>query len=804
MIRNYLNTALRNLLRYKGYTLINILGLSLSVTACLVIGLFVHDEMQYDQFIKGGENIYRFYIEKSNENGTTYNAPVPPMFATHAHEYPEVENTARILMTPGRLLFEAGNNKTYENDGLFVDSTFFSLFPLQFLNGDPGSALNDPDAVVLTSTTAKKYFGTIDAAGKAIRIDNTDFIVSGVLADIPHFHLTINYLMPLSAAGLNPERMKSWGWQQFYTYVKLKPSANVRAFERKFQSAASKQLELSRQNSDLSYTAFLQPLRNIHLHSADFVYDKAVRGNITYIKGLTIIAIFLLLIACFNFINLATARSMRRAKEIGVRKVVGAAKKQIVAQFIIETIILSVVSVLIATVVTMSLIPALNNFTSKSISFTPYSHPILALLLLVAAIVVGAIAGIYPAFVMSAFQPIKVLKGLKLPSFHGSTATLRQSLVVLQFTLSTLLIISTLIVYQQINYLHKKDLGFDKEQVIYFSVLDSIGNNADAFKTELLRSPGVISATAGYGLPGDIFAGDGVKIPGKFDNKTIGTSLFVADYDYIRTLGLQLIAGRDFSKDHPTDAESAFIINETAIKEFGFNTPEKALGQKIHWDKWVPDSLHPVKEGRVIGVIKDFHYKSLYEKVNPAVLIIYPPVVAKVAVKVRSANITNTIADIKNTWSEFSPGVPLDYNFLDENFDKMYKSDEKLSGLLWIFTAVAIFVGCMGLFGLVALSAEQRVKEIGIRKVLGASAGNIIALLSKNFIQVIIVSLLIASPIAWWVMNKWLEDFAYKINIHWGVFMLAGGAALVIAMLTLSFQAIKAALANPVKNLRTE
>jgi putative ABC transport system permease protein len=663
----------------------------------------------------------------------------------------------------------------------------------------------DPGNVVLTRTTAKKYFGTVDAAGKTIRINNSDFIVSGVLADIPeHFHLDINYLMPLSAAGLNPERMKSWGWQQFYTYVRLKPSANLQAFERKFKSDAKKQLELSRGNSDLSYTAFLQPLHNIHLYSADFIYDNAIRGNITYIKGLTIIAVFLLLIACFNFINLATARSMRRAKEIGVRKVIGAAKKQLIAQFIIETIVLSVAAVLIATVVTIALLPALNNFTSKAISFTPYSDPVFMLFLFVAATIVGFLAGIYPAFVMSAFQPIKVLKGLRLPNFHGSTALLRQGLVVLQFTLSAMLIISTLIVYQQINYLHKKDLGFDKEQVIYFSALDTVGNNADAFKTELLRSPGVVSATAGYGLPGDAFAGDGIRIPGKFDNKTIGTSLFVVDYDYIRTLGLHLVAGRDFAKDHPTDAESAFIINETAIKEFGFDTPEKALGQRIHWDKWVTDSLHPVKEGEVIGVIKDFHYKSLYEKVSPAVLIIYPPIVAKVAVKVKTADLNKTIVDIKNTWSKFSPAVPLDYNFIDENFDKMYKADEKLGGLLWIFTAIAIFVGCLGLFGLIALSAEQRVKEIGIRKVLGASAGNIIALLSKNFIQLIVVSLLIASPVAWWVMNKWLEDFAYKININWEVFMLAGAAALVVAMLTLSFQAIKAAIANPVTSLRSE
>jgi putative ABC transport system permease protein len=376
--------------------------------------------------------------------------------------------------------------------------------------------------------------------------------------------------------------------------------------------------------------------------------------------------------------------------------------------------------------------------------------------------------------------------------------------VVLQFALSALLIVCTVVVYRQMTFLREKDLGFNKDQVIYFNAMGEIEKNPEGFKTELLRSPGVVSATAGYGLPGDVFAGDGIKLLTKDGEKEQTTNLFIADYDYIKTLGLHVIAGREFLRDHPTDAENAFIINETAVKEFGFETAEKAIGKKIAWDKWMPDSLNPVKRGEVIGVIKDFHSKSLHEKISKTVLIIYPPVVAKVAVKVKTANLPKTIADIRAVWNKFSPDFPLDYNFLDENFEKMYKSEEKLSSLLWIFTAMAIFVGCMGLFGLAAFSAEQRVKEIGIRKVLGASAANIVTLLSGNFVRLIILSLVIAAPVAWWVMNKWLEDFAYRIHIGWSVFVIAGVSALFIALVTVSFHAIKAAVANPVHSLRTE
>jgi putative ABC transport system permease protein len=769
-----------------------------------VIGLFVHDEQQYDKFVNDGDNIYRFYTKKDDGNSSTSMACVPPMFATYMKEYPEVEASTRILMNPGRLLLETNKVKAYEENGKIVDSNFFSVLALPFIKGDPATALQNPTSIVLSEETAKKYFGTTDPMDKTIHVNSGDMIVKGVLASIPeHFHLDVNYIIPLSSTGIGPERFSSWHWQQFFTYIKIKPGTDIRALEKKFQPVV-KEIDPSTKQPRLKATPYLQSLADIHLYSSEFVFDNAKRGNITYVKGLTIIAIFVLLIACFNFINLATARSLRRAKEIGVRKVIGADRKQLILQFTGETILLSLAAVIIAALATMMILPALNNFTGKSISFNPFASPVLAVFLFGSAIGIGILAGIYPALVMSGFQPIKVLKGLKVTGTKGSAVVLRHGLVVVQFALSALLIISTLIVYKQINFLHQKDLGFNKEQIIYFNAQDKVANNPESFKTELLRSSGVISATAGYGLPGDQLAGDGIKVMAKDPAKEQNTNLFVVDYDYIKTLGLQVIAGRDFSRDHVTDPEEGFIINETAVKDFGFGTPEKALGQKLEWNKWIPDSAMPVKKGEVIGVVKDFHYKSFHEKVSTAVLEMYAPVVQKIAVKVKTADLAKTIEHIKATWNKFSPDFPLDYNFLDENFDKMYKSEEKLSGLLWVFTAMAIFVGCMGLFGLAAFSAEQRIKEIGIRKVLGASAGNIVGLLSGNFIKLIILSLLIASPVAWWVMNKWLQDFAYRINIGWWVFAVAGVAAITIAMITISTQAIKAAMSNPVKSLRTE
>src|SRR6186713_312610 len=806
MFKNYLKTAIRNLLRYKGFAIINISSLTIGIVGCLVIGLFVWDEWQYDKKIYGGENVYRVYEQRKDNDNITYAAISAPAFATFLKRtYPEVDTTTRILMSIDKFLMEVGEKRNYEEKGWFVESSFFQIFPLKFSKGDPATALIEPKTIVLTEELAKKYFNNEDPINKTLYIDKDTVTVKGVLAKLPdHFHLDFHYLVSLQTTGIPKERMERWTWHQFYTYVKLKPGTNVQQLQDKFQAHMKKEIFPTLTQAGSTFLPFFQPVKDIHLKSADFIYDNAVRGNQTYVKALTIIAIFVLAIACFNFVNLATARSFRRAKEIGVRKVIGAERKQLIIQFIGETILLSVLSMLIAIVGTFLIVPLLNQFTGKAIQFNPFANPILGLIILAAGILIGMIAGIYPALVLSGFQPIKVLKNMKLIG-SGGGAWLRQALVVIQFSLSVLLIVSTTIVYRQTQFLNKTDVGFNKEQVVYFQVRGDLEKNLESFKSELKRSSNIVSITSGYGLPGDLYAGDGVKTTGADGEKDRSANVFIGDHDYVKTLGLRIIAGRDFSKDMATDVKEAFIINETAVKELGFGTPEKAIGQRLNWDEWEPeDSLNKVKKGRVIGVVQDFHYKSLHEKLSTSVIQIYPQVAFKVAVKLKTTDLKNTIAFINNTWNKFSPGYPLDYQFMDDSYGKMYKSEEKLSDLLWIFTMMAIVVGCMGLFGLAAFSAEMRTKEIGIRKVLGANMFNIVALLSKNFLVLVTISSIVAFPIAWWAMNTWLKDFPYRVNISWWVFGIAIIAALAIALLTVSFQAIKAAFTNPVKSLRTE
>ena len=808
MFKNYLKVAVRNLLRYKGFSLINILGLAIGITGCLLIGLFVWDELQYDKFIKDGNNIYRIYLKHTNNAGTTTSANTPPVFATYMDQnYPEIEQTARMLLWDGKMLMEVDEKRAYEEKGVIADSTFFNIFPLKFVKGSANTALIGPSSVVITEKTASKYFGSNDPIGRTIRLDKENFIVKGVLADLPeHFHLDFNYMIPMSAAGLPAERMQNWGWQQFFTYIKVKEGTDIEKLQTKFHVAVKKESESEWRESGSSAFPYFQALKDIHLYSASFEFDNAKRGNATYVKGLTIIALFVLLIACFNFINLATARSFRRAKEIGVRKVIGADRKQLILQFIGETILVAFISIVIAVTATLLILPSLNTFTGKAISFNLFTNPLLVLLLIGAALLIGILSGVYPALVMSGFQPIRVLKGLKpVGNSINSTAILRQGLVIVQFALSALLIVCTVVVYRQMNYLHQKDLGFNKDQIIYFDVRGSISEKPDVFKEELKRSGGVVSVTGGYGLPGDQLAGDGITVPTTEGDKEHSAVQLIVDHDYVKTMGLQIVAGRDFSRAMATDVREGFIINETAVQKLGFGTPEKAIGQRLNWGEWEPvDTLDPVKRGKVIGVVKDFHVKSLHEKLSTTVLQIYPQVLEKMAVKVKVADLPNTIAHIKATWNKFSPDYPLDYKFLDENFAAMYSSEDKLSRLLLIFTIMAIFIGCMGLFGLAAFSAEQRIKEIGIRKVLGASVLSITTMLSKTFLKPVLIASLIAFPIAWWAMNNWLQDFEYRVNISWWVFLIAGFAALLVALITVSFQSIKAATTNPVKNLRTE
>lgn len=802
MFRNIFKVGFRNISRHKGFSFINITGLTLGLTACLLIGLFVRDEKQFDKFIPEGDQVYRVCYETKGNEGTSYLATTPPMFATALQQdFPEVDKTLRLLEIRSKQLFSAANKKMYEERGVAADATFFEIFPLAFKYGTAANVLDDPTSIVLSAELAAKYFGNENPVGKQVLIDKSPFQVKGVFENNSKFHLPINYMLPMAAAA-GKDLLESWEIYAFNTYVKVKPGTNVMALEPKFQNQIKDKIN-SREGDATRYAPLFQPLHDIHLYSSNFKYDTARRGNITYVKALTIIAIFILIIACFNFVNLATAKSLQRAKEVGVRKTIGASRKQLLLQFMGESVLLTFISIIISIGLTSALLPLLNDFTEKQILFDLISDPIMILLLLLLTLGVGIIAGFYPALVLSGFQPVKVLKGaISNDDNPGRIPWLRHALVVVQFSLSVLLIVSAIVVITQVNYLHNKDLGFNKEQILFFPMQgDNMFKNYESFKNELLQSPSISNVSIGYGFPGDMF-GDGIMIKPEGGEKKC-TQLMV-DEDYIKTLGLQLLAGRDFSKDITTDKEESYIINETAVEELGYGTPEKALGQTLLWNPWRANDPKVFKRGQIIGVVKDFHYKSLYDKVEPAVLQIYPEAYWKVAVKMNTSGMENTLGHVKEVWNKFTPDYPIEYNFLDESFDVMYKAEDKLKSLLWIFTAITIFVACLGLFGLAAYAAERRRKEVGIRKVLGASVSNIMTLLSKDFLLLVMISSLIAFPIAGYFMKQWLQDFAYRIDIQWWMFAGAGMVALIIALLTVSIQAIRAAVANPVKSLKSE
>jgi putative ABC transport system permease protein len=808
MFKNFLIIAIRTISKHKGFSFINIAGLALGLSACLLIGFFVWDEMQYDQFLPEGNRVFRIYNEYSNNEGTSELAVSPPVFSsTLEQNFPEVEKTTRVLMQPPvKTLFEAGKIRLYEENGFYADSGFFDVFPLSFTHTPLGRPLDDPASIVISQDMAERFFGKEDPIGKTILMDKEVLQVKAVFQKNSRFHLPFNFLRPMIAANIPNDRMNSWGWQQFYNYVKVKKGTDPSLLESKFQQIVRLKSQAFTRGKDISYVPFFQPLQDIHLHSSSFKFDTGERGNINYVNALIIIAVFILVIACFNFVNLATAKSLQRAKEVGVRKTIGAGRTQLMVQFIGETLLLAAISMVIAIVLTILFIPRLNLFTNKQLSPGLFLNPMVMLSILLLTLLVGIVAGLYPALVLSGFKPIHVLKASASHSEQpGKIPWLRNGLVVIQFSLSVLLIISAIVVFKQVEYLHQKDLGFNKEEIMFFPMRgDNLFKNYASFKSDLQRVPGVISVSIGYGFPGDAVAGDEIIVPRNGETKKLSSTQLMVDFDYIKTLGLQLVAGRDFSLEMKTDKDHAFIINETAAKELGFGSPENALGQKLEWAVWDSKTSDSLKIGEIIGVVRDFHYKSLYDKVETAILQIYPYAYSKVAIKLKTAEVGRSIQSVKQVWDRFAPGYPIEYKFLDDNFEKMYTSEDKLRTLLWIFTAIAIFIGCLGLFGLATYSAERRKKEVGIRKVLGASIQQMVFLLSGHFIKLVLISLVIATPVAWFFMSRWLHDFAYRIRMDWWMVAMAGIAALTIAFFTVGFQAFKASMANPVDSLRSE
>ncbi|WP_303311270.1 ABC transporter permease [Hymenobacter sp. BT730] len=810
MFKNYLLVAYRNLIRHKGFSFLNIAGLALGLTACLLIGLFIADELQYDRFLPNGERVYRVNTHRINGTEPERTSFGAPMFApTMEQQLPEVEKAARLMNLQSKILFRSADKSLYQEDGFVADPDVFSVLPVPFLYGTPENSLADPSSIVLSEQMAEQFFGKVNPIGKELKLDTLTLRVTGVLQNRDlKFHLNMNFIMKLTPAiiGVPEERLHGWGWRQFQTYVKLRPGADGKAVEAKFQQYIQDKVQPQLGKDRIEYTVFLQPLRQVYLHSADFKLNFIRHGNITYVRALGIIAFAILLIACFNFVNLATAKSMQRAKEVGIRKTIGASQGQLMMQFLAETVLLTLLSVILSTVLTSALLPYLNEFTGKHMSFNLLQNPGLVAILLGLTVLVGLLAGIYPALVLASFKPVKVLKSAVVSDGPlGRIQWLRQGLIVVQFALSVFLIVCAIVVYRQVSYLHNKDLGFNKDQIMFFPMRgENMNRNYQAFHQELEQAPGVASASIGYGFPGDLVAGDDIEVPVNGELKHFSVTQLLVDYDYMRTLGLKLIAGRNFSPSYKDDADHAFVINETAVRELGFGTPDKALGQAMQWRVWSDRNTDSMKVGKVIGVVKDFNYKSLYDKVDPTVLQIFPGANWKVAVKLRSNDVATGVESVKKVWAKFSPDYPIEFRFMDESFDEMYRAEDKLQTLLFTFTGVAIFVGCLGLFGLATYAAERRKKEIGIRKVLGADVSTIVGLLSKEFMVLVGVAAIIAFPLAWLAMSRWLQDFAYRIDIPLWAFLVSGLLAAAVAFLTVSFQAVKAATSNPIKNLRSE
>jgi len=801
MIKNYFKTAFRTLAKNKGFTVLNVLGLSVGLATCLLIVFYVVDELNYDRYNTKADRIYRITLKaKLNGHEGSYASSEAPLLNA-LKDFPEIEKSARLI--PTNALFwsaqkyhvKKGVENLQEKNVVFAESGLFAVFTLPMISGNPSTSLNEPHTVVITESTAKKYFNNINVVGQTLTINDTGtYKITGVIKDIPrqsHF----NYDFILSFASLPESRFaNAWGYSGMRNYLLLKPGTNIKNLEDQIQK-----IEIKNSYSPSTWTTggnylrpILTPLLDIHLRSQS-EYELSQNGSIQYVYIFSVIALFILLIACVNFMNLSTARSANRAREVGVRKVLGSARKNLIAQFLVESTLVTLISMIIAIVLAWLFMPLFNQMAGKELVFTPQSISWLLPTLLVIVLVVGFLAGSYPAFYLSGFQPIAVLKGKLSTGFKGSF--LRSFLVVFQFSISIFLIIGTLVIYNQLNYIHNKSLGFNRNQVLVIKNTGTLGKQAGTLKQELKQLPGVVNATMSSYLP----TGDDRNVTGLFPElpldikKDVLSEYWTVDEDYINTLGIKLVSGRNFSKQMASDT-GGLIVNEAFVKRFGFKDP---LNKMIYRNSVGLQTFH------IIGVMKDFNFASLHDKISPVVLN-YVPDNGAISLRINTGNVDGLMSQIKNKWKSFSPSQQFNYSFMDEDFDAAYRSEQRVGQIFISFSTLAIVIACLGLFGLAAYAAEQRNKEIGIRKVLGASVSAIVGMLSMDFVKLVFISILISSPIAWIVMNKWLQDFAYRVNMHWWILGIAGSVAILIAFITISFQSIKAALANPVKSLRSE
>ncbi len=807
MIKNYLRSAFRNIKRHPFISFINIFGLTVGLTCCLLIVTYVINERSYDKFNKNANDIYRvtrIFYSAPNVESLHLSSVAPPFGPLLQSAFSDIKKMTRVLPN-GSATLRYKDKLFNEQNAAFADENFFDFFTVPVTKGDPHKGLLEPYSIMLTKTIAKKYFSDADPMNKTIMLDNGkhEFRVTGIFDAFPansHMHpdilMSFNTLKDTAVYG-EKQLETNFGNNSFYTYLMFPKNYNVDRVRAQMPYFLDKYVNFKGMPGNLKThqvtSLTLQKLTDIHLtsHLDDEIEEN---GSATRVYIFSAIALFILLIACINYMNLSTARSTLRAKEIGIRKVVGAQRKEIIAQFLSESVLITYLSLFIAFVLTALLLPAVNNMSNLQLHINTLLHWQVLLPVLLLPFAIGLISGIYPALFMSSFIPVKVLKGIL--KVNTGTFSFRKILVVLQFSISIVLIVATIVVFRQLQYIQDKDLGFNKDHILTMRYDGSLGNKYEAFRADLLKNDGVKQIGRSSRIPSGRLLDDqnaSVLEGGSFQPLKVDLKQIVADDGFIPTYGIKMASGRNFSKDIKTDSNK-FIINETTVKTLGWKTPENALNKQIKYGSVT---------GNVIGVMKDFHFESLHQPIIPMIFIT-SPYYNRLSIKIDGHNIQSSVATIRETWQKYLPNTPFDFTFLDEKFNQLYNSEQQQGTLFTIFACIAIFIACLGLFGLSAFTITQRVKEIGVRKVLGASIPQIVTELSKDFLKLVLIAAVVALPAAWFSMNKWLADFASRIDISWWILAAAGVIALIIAFATISFQSIKAALANPVKSLRSE
>ncbi len=801
MFKNYLKIAYRNIKKHTGYSLINVAGLAIGMACCILILLFVFDELSYDKFHENHDRIYRVTRKWFNADGVVnlhLGHVAPPAAPLLKNDFPEIIHAVRIIGAGGLLV---GHDSAFyeESRFFFAEEDVFKVFTFDMIAGDPETALQDPFSVVITDVMAERYFGTEDPIGRSLTIQassqKADMKVTGVIKPLPHnshFHADFLGSFKTYEAVVGDRELQSWSSNNYATYLLMAEGYDINRLKSQLDPFIDRHMSEGRsERTKLE----LQPLTDIHLYSH---LDSEIEANsdITYVYVFSIIALFILLIACVNFMNLATARSAGRAKEVGLRKVIGAQRPQLIRQFLSESIITAVLSLLIALGIVLLVLPKFNQFISRDLSLNISANILLFIFLFFIAIFVGLISGIYPAVFLSAFKPVRVLKGNLDTGKKG--LSFRTVLVVFQFATSIILIVCVSVVSGQLDYMQTRNLGFDEEHVVVLPSSPTIIFRLEGFKTRLLQNPNILSISAAKRVPsGRLLDSAGSRVLSGETSEPIKFRIaqLRVDYDYLPTFKMELAAGRNFSREMGTDPTQAFIINETAAKRIGWESPEEAVGKGFGYGQ---------RNGQIIGVVKDFHFESLHQEISPIVMHLSKSDMSQVSIRIGPENIPQTMSFLKDIWAEMRPDYPFSYYFIDENFDQLYRSEEQLGKIFSYFAFLSVLIGCLGLFGLASYSAERRTKEIGIRKVLGASASGITVLLSKEFTKWVLLANLIAWPAAYLIMSKWLQNFAYRSGIGFGTFFLAGGIAWGIAFLTVAYQAIKASIADPITALKYE